>query len=426
MSITRLLFSEIRFRWFNFALSLVAVAVATTLFVAGPTLLSGYARDTEQRLEALEKKSKQLQAKLANETRKIMRDLGVNLRIVHKDTNMVSLYTEFVAPDFPEEYVERLAKAEQINTIVHLIATLQERITWKDRKIFLVGVRPVLTQSQKNEEKKHMVKPVKPGTVLVGHELGRGLKEGESLEIQGHKFKIAKILPEYGEERDVQLVLDLHDAQKVLNKPQRINQIMALNCKCKGDRISIVRRELEGVLPDTKVTEQSTRASARETQRDQVAKAGKARMADLKKSRDSIQQVLTMVMNLLLPAVVFGCAVLVGILAWLNVRERRPEIGVLRALGKGAFSIASLLLMRAALTGIVGGLLGAALYYGLLQAAPASVDFDALQVSLETLRPSTALLAVALLGAPLISVAAAYLPTLLALRQDPTVVLMDQ
>lgn len=82
---------------------------------------------------------------------------------------------------------------------------------------------------------------------------------------------VAQIMPEFGELQDVQLVMNLRDAQKILHKEGRINQIMALNCKCVGNRLSAIRAELEGVLPDTKVTEHATRASAREQQRDLVA-----------------------------------------------------------------------------------------------------------------------------------------------------------
>ena len=378
MSVFQLLLAEIRYRWVNFLVSAAAIAAASALFALAPAVIQGYAEDTnarltameedtEKRLAAMEADTEKQLAALDKATRRIMRDLGVNLRIVHRDTNMGDLYTDFVAHDFPENYVDRLAEAKSIETIVHLIATLQERIVWQDRKIFLVGMRPVVTQSQKNEEKPHMVKPVSPGEVMVGHELGVGRKVGETLEINGHSFKIAQILPEYGEQRDVQLLLDLTDAQKVLDKEGRINQIMALNCKCKGDRISAVRAELEGVLPETKVTEHRTRAEAREMQRDRVAESRKLQrdrvaesrrdeMAALKENRAMTQRWLTVLMTLLAPGVAVGAGVIVGLLAWLNVRDRQHEIGVLRAIGKGGTQLAALLLSRLALTGLIGGL----------------------------------------------------------------------
>ena len=423
MSVLQLMFAEIRYRWVNFVLSVAAVAVASALFALAPSIIRGYADDTNTRLAAMEEETQERLAKLDKATKRIMRDLGVNLRIVHQDTNMGDLYTDFVARDFPENYVDKLAEAKSIETIVHLIATIQERIQWENRKIFLVGMRPVVTQSQKNEEKPHMIKPVPPGKVMVGHELGVGRKVGETLTINGHEFQIAQILPEYGEQRDVQLLLDLNDAQKVLEKEGRINQIMALNCKCKGDRLSLVRAELEGVLPDTKVTEHRTRAEAREIQRDKVADAAKKEMAALKDNRATTQQWLTVLMTLLAPGIVVAAAVIVGLLSWLNVRDRQHEIGVLRAIGKGGGELATLLLTRLLITGVVGGLIGVGLCYLMLSVAPNVIHADSADIAWDLVRPSVGIVALTIAFAPVISLMAGYLPVLIALRRDPAAAL---
>lgn len=449
MSIFRLMFAEVAFRWTNFLLCVTAVAVAATMFLAGPTLIQGYATDTDRHLAELQREAETLQtqaadmqreteatlAKMDKQTKRIMRDLGVNLRIVHKDTNFGSLYTDFVAVDFPEEYVERLAEAESIATIVHVVATLQHKFKWHDRTVLVVGTLPRLTQSQKNEEKPHMVQGVESGTVLVGHELAAGLKEGDTMEIGEQSFKVARIMPEYGELADVQLVMHLHDAQQLLGKPGMINQIMALNCKCKGNRLSVIRKELEGVLPDTKVTEHKTRADAREKQRDLVEESRKRELAQLEAnlqnaiqnrdrqeaSRRRQQQMLTRLVGITTPLVVLTSALFIALMTWLNVRERRPEIGVLRALGKNAWNVASLFLGKALVLGVLGGVVGCAFGYFLTPVlGHATMDIGA-----DLFRVNTWLLAGTLLGAPLVALLASYLPTLGAISQDPAVVLMD-
>ena len=112
----------------------------------------------------------------------------------------------------------------------------------------------------------------------------------------------------------------------------RIHQIMALNCKCHGSRISVIRRELEGVLPDTKVTEHLSRATAREKQRDLVAKKYAGQMACQKEhvsskspwckaNRDRWEKALTGLVTVTLPLVVFVAALIIGLMTWLNVRE---------------------------------------------------------------------------------------------------------
>ena len=106
----------------------LAVIIAATLFITGPTLLGGYAVDTQRELTALQAEADQLQADMEQkkketeailadmdkQTKRIMRDLGVNLRIVHRDTNLGNLYTDFIAVEFPEEYIQKLAGAEEM------------------------------------------------------------------------------------------------------------------------------------------------------------------------------------------------------------------------------------------------------------------------------------------------------------------------
>ena len=136
MRVTAMVLSEIFTRPVNFLLSLLVVSAAGILFVVGPTLINGYAADTEDQLAALQQETDELLAtmqqdtdeilaEMDDKTRVIMRDMGVNLRIVHRDTNMENFYIDFLAVDFPESYVDELANSKQIVTIVHLVATLQ-------------------------------------------------------------------------------------------------------------------------------------------------------------------------------------------------------------------------------------------------------------------------------------------------------------
>jgi hypothetical protein len=391
-------------------------------------------------------------SELDKKTIRIMRDLGVNLRIVHRDTKLGDLYTDSVAVDFPEDYVQKLATAPQVETIVHLVATLQAKIKWNGQPVvLLIGMLPVLTTSQKNAEMQHLAQPVDPGTVVVGHELAAGLTEeqlaksdanksgtldaGDELEILGTTFRVAEVRPEQGGIEDFQLVLNLHDAQQLVGKPGRIHQIMALSCKCKGNRISVIRKELEGVLPDTKVTEHLSQATAREQQRDLVAqkraeqlnllKANRAQQVGIvKANREHWEKTLGSLVTVLLPLVVLVAAVMVGIVTWLNVCERRAEIGLLRALGKRTSQIAALFLVKAVLVGLLGGVAAGLVClagYGLLSGAG---DW-ATRYNLALFRPSNQLLLLTVLGAPIVAMVASYLPMLAAIAQDPAQILTE-
>ena len=396
------------------------MVVAAAMFVAGPTLVDGYARDTDRRLGAMEEATAKRLADMDRQTKRLMRDLGFNLRIVHRDTDMTDVYANFTAGDMPEEYVHRLAKAEQLTKIVHLVATLQAKFKWRERTVWLVGVLPEVTQSHVGK-KPPMGHRIEPGTVFLGHELGAGLSEGESIDVGGHPFTIAKILPEHGTREDIMLGLELHDAQRVLDKPGKVNQIMALGCKCESERLSEIRAQLEGVLPETKITEDVPRAVARAEQRDLVAKNQKELIAAERATREGMQRTLARSAAILTPLTVLFSAAFVGLLTWLNVRERRPEIGLLRAIGKGTTQIVSLLLGKAAVLGVVGGAAGAAL--GVLLALKVGGEMG---VQPADLAVDTTVLLAALLGTPLVAAIAAYLPTLHAVTQDPAVVLIEQ
>lgn len=420
MTTLRLVFAEIRYRLLNVLLGMLAVAVAAALFVAGPTLLGGYAKDTNDRLAKMQQATDKQLKEMDSKTKRIMRDMGVNLRILHKDTQMGGLYTDFQAKDFNQDYVDKLAHAPSIETIVHVVPTLQEKIKWQGRNILVIGVEPVSTDAMIKEGKTHMAQKIEPGVVLVGSELGQGLKEGDTIDVEGHSLKVKRIMPESGTQADASLTMSLADAQQALGREGKINMITALSCKCKGDRISAIRKELEGVLPDTKIVEINNLATAREMQRDLVVEKSKQQKSLLKEDRERTEATMAALVEFSTPLVVLASAVFVGLLTWLNVRERRPEIGLLRALGKGTASIAAMFLGKAVLLGLLGGLLGAGIGY-----MAAIFVGGSMKIPAELFRADPWILAATILGAPVIAAVASYLPTLVAVSQDPAVVLMD-
>ena len=463
MSTLGLLWAEIRYRKVNFILSLLAVMIAVTLFVAAPVLVDGYRRETQKqvarwegqvaelgrRVTAIRDGMARVEAdtaaelgRLEKETRRLMRDMGFNLLIVHRDTNMSDFWAaDFATRDMPQEYVDRLAEDAKLSMVTHLVATLQEKITWEDRKALLVGYLPETTQSHMRK-KKPMGYNVRSGTVLLGHELGVGRKVGEAVSVLGKDFQIAQILPEQGSKEDITIAMHLDDAQAVLKKPGRINQIMALGCRCAGSSLPNIRRQLAEVLPQTRITEFRSIALARAEQRvlveakqqgiiadmksnlrerEKILAERKEVLADMAASRARIQRLVETMAGVITPLVVLAAAVWVGLLAMANVRERRTEIGLLRALGKRSTMIASLLLGKAVLLGILGAAAGfllgtwTARWLGVTALGVPSADFSV----------QYDLLLYALLGAPLLSAVASYLPTLAALMQDPAVVLME-
>ena len=423
MSNWKLLCREIAHRKMNFLLSLLAMTAAAMLFIAGPTLMEGYKEESDQQLRAMQVKADTDLANLDKRTKRIMRDLGFNLRIVHKNTDLSRLYASFVSFDMPESYVTTLAEAPEITKIVHLVATLKQMIELEGKPRLLVGFAPEATQSH-IEQKAPMGFQIKQGTVFLGHLAGEGFKVGESIEVLGKSFEIANILAPRGtRDEDIFVAMHLKDAQQLLEKEGLISEIVALGCKCKTvDRVQEIMAQLEAVLTEARVVELSTRAIAREEQRQLVSKHYQQQMNDYEAGREGIRTVLLGLNNQVIPLIVLVCVTWAGLLAWTNVRQRRTEIGLLRALGKNSTGIISLLLGKALIVGLLGGILGSLMG---LAIASQLAQSELLAVSAENFQAPTLLLVVTIGGAPLVAALASYLPTLIAVQQDPAVVLMD-
>ena len=422
MSSFKILLAEIRYRKLNFIMSLFAVVTAAALFTAGPVLVDGYGRQTHDQIAEMKEETTAELDELADQTRILMRDMGFNLMIVHKDTDMSDFWaSDFATKDIPQEYVQRLASDTTLTMVAHLVATLQRRIEWNNRKVLLVGYLPEATQSHRRK-KTPMGYDIEPGTCYLGHELGAGKNVGETITVGDRELKIAEILGEQGSKKDITIAVHLSDAQAILGAPEKINQIMALGCNCAGSNLGSIRKQLAAVLPDTKVTEFHSMALARAEQRSQVKDKRGQILDEVEARREAVHGIMSGLFQVLTPIVVVACAIWVGLLSLANVRQRRVEIGVMRAVGKRSGTIAGLFLGKAVLLGLIGGLFG----YILGACLARLVGARAFEISPDQFRAGTTMFLAVLVGAPVLSALAAYLPTLVAINQDPAVVLRDQ
>ena len=99
----------------------------------------------------------------------------------------------------------------------------------------------------------------------------------------------------------------------------------------------------------------------------------------------------------------------------LNVRERRSEIGLWRALGRSSATIAALFLGRAMILGVMGAVAGFAAGTAMaLHWGP-----KIFPVTAGALAPDYSLLGWALLLTPALAAVAAFLPAMMAVAQDP-------
>jgi hypothetical protein len=423
MSIGRLVVREILFRKLGFLLSVLAVAAAVGCLVNQIFLLEEHDRRTERLLAAKEQETKQVMAKLADEMRIITKNLGFNVYILPKDLNLRDFHTrDYFDSYMPEEYVTRLSKSRAV-TINHLMPILQQRVVWpeqKDLPIILVGTRGEVP-IQYQDKKKPIQDAVTPGKIVLGHWPGEGYKRGDKVVLRGRAFTVAAVHAPRGNDDDKTVWINLKEAQEMAGKAGLINGMLALGCNCTSERLSVIRDEITAILPDTQVEEFASIAKARAEARTKVGEEADAALARERAHQAALRQDREAFAAALVPAVLVAACFCLGQLALSNVRQRRGEIGLLRALGLQSGQLMVLFLTRALAVGLLGGVLGCVA--GTISLALIGAESDEVRATLAGQMP---LLLSILLAAPAVSLLACWLPTLIAVRQDPAVILQQE
>jgi putative ABC transport system permease protein len=103
------------------------------------------------------------------------------------------------------------------------------------------------------------------------------------------------------------------------------------------------------------------------------------------------------------------------------VRERRDEIGILRALGHHSGRIAALFLGKAILLGLAGAAVG----YSVGTAVALKFGPEIFKVTANAIKPETYLLGRSLLFAPAFAALVSFIPAILAVNLDPAEALRE-
>ncbi|MCX6326886.1 MAG: FtsX-like permease family protein [Bacteroidia bacterium] len=281
-----------------------------------------------------------------NETRKIMREQGLNLYIFPKGTNLIDFYSINNTGTFPDKYVDVLAESKTFDAVRHLTGILQIKYPdWKDsngstHQIVLFGYKDEAQQKYLPEQE-IMGFDVKKGTVRVGALVAKNIKPEALFVIEGadgkqYSFEVDKRLEEGRGIMDQGVSFYLEDLQHVLGMQGKINKIEALGCVCKDGRIKNARKQVQAIFSDLEITEISSIADARENQRVMMNKYG----------------------AFIIPFVIISCLIITGLLFFQNVNERKREIGLLKAMGSSSYIILFMILLKALILGFAGGIIG--------------------------------------------------------------------
>jgi len=430
MTVWRLVAKEIGYRRLNFALGAFAVLVAVGCLVAVLTLLRGHRLRAEQIGEDQKARTQDVGANLKDDARRLMLELGYNVLILHKDQNLGEFYAQGRASKLmPETYAGQLAASNQL-LVRHLLPSLQERIVWPEQNEPLIGTRGEVPQTHL-DPKKPMIVAVPKGTVVLGSVLAQkaGLEVGRQVKLLGRAFTVGKIHERRGNEDDATAWIDLSEAQELLGKPGRINAILALGCLCVTQIPGGVSKQITSILKDTQVIELLREAAIRRATRTAAGNRAGQFVELQEAGRESLRVEREALATWVILPVVLGCIVWVGLLALGNVRRRRTEIGILRAMGVRAGQIVSIFLTRALLVGLMGAAIGYAVGFAVAAAWDAreggGVALGGKAVGVAALFGPVLLLA-ALVLAPLLSAMASLVPAMMAAQQDPATVLREE
>ena len=380
MNSLRLIIKELLYRRGSTLVILLTVIIASTVSVA---------------IYTLSKASE-------NETRKIMREQGLNLYIFPKGTNLIDFYSVNDTPVFPEDYVTVLANSRTFDAVRHLTGILQVKYNdWKDpngssHQILLVGYKDEAMQRFLPRQE-IMGTDVVKGTVHTGSLLSRNIPENTPFTITGkdgrrYSFEVAKRLGEGRGMLDQGVAFNLHDLQTILDMEGKINRIEALGCICHDGRIKNARKQVQELFPDLEVAEISNIADARENQRLMMNKYG----------------------SFIIPFIILTCLLITGLLFFQNVTVRNREIGLLKAMGRGNATILFLFLAKAFILGLAGGVAGffigtwIARYFGR----------EIFLFTFNAIKPIWSLFIVTLIIFPVLWMLASWIPALRATQID--------
>ncbi len=384
----KLVIKELLYRKINSIIILITVIVASSVSIA---------------IFTLSKASE-------NETRKIMREQGLNLYIFPKGTNLIDFYSVNNTGTFPESYVDVLSESKTFDAVRHLTGILQVRFPeWKDpngstHQIMLFGYKDEATQKYLPAQET-MGFDVAKGTVVLGSLIAKNIKPGNPFVITGSDgkpftFTVSKRLEEGRGLIDQGVSFFLEDLQQVLGVPGKINKIEALGCVCKDGRIKNARTQVQAIFSDLEVTEISSIADARENQRIMMNKYG----------------------AFIIPFVIIACLLITGLLFYQNIHTRRREIGLLKALGTGTNRILYMILSKAFILGLIGGILG--FFLGSMIAEYFGKEIFKFTAS--SIKPIWEFFYYSVIASPLLWMLSSWIPALLATKIDAARTLSEE
>ena len=344
-------------------------------------------------------------------------NLGANIMVLPQAASVDNYYSADIdAPTFPESYVEKLVTST-IPGVDNISPKLTRRVMVGTESIVLTGILPkseiaskpiwqqgglvgeALTAScaptgpkkYANEKlQRKGIDTLATNDCFIGSSIAQRFKlsEGTTITIENQIFNIAKVLPETGTIDDDRVFANLHTVQALLGTGSQISAIEIMGC-CSAISDGLLGK-LRNILPDTRITT----------------------IGQIVSTQIASNKMMNKISLVFLIIILFVGSISIGNYIWANVNERRKEIGILRMIGYHKRHIYYILMLKAFIMAIVGGIVGYII--GTLAATWLGPQFAGIAV-----RPIYMLLLISIIISITISILGSVIPAYLAGKIEP-------
>ncbi len=347
-------------------------------------------------------------------------NLGANILVLPQAASVDNYYSADIdAPTFPESYVERIVTST-LSGVDNMSPKLTRRVKIGKESIVLTGILPKSEIASKPiwqkggllgtplaascapkpdaqpakylDEKlqRKGIDTLAESDCFIGSAVAQRLnvKENGTLTIENRTFAIVKVLPETGTVDDDRVFANLHTVQTLLGTGEQISAIEIMGC-CSAISDGLLSK-MRNILPDTRITT----------------------IGQIVSTQIETNRMMNKISLIFLIIILFVGSISIGNYIWANVNERRKEIGILRMIGYHKKHVYFILILKAVIMGIVGGITG--YIVGTLAAIWLGPQFAGIEVS-----PLYMLLLISIIISISISILGSVIPAYMAGKIEP-------